>query len=189
MNKFKKAESIKTYLEENFEILTNYSKFQESELAKEIRKNAEEVNIFAIEDYIYNLDYRKLELVEHTCISIFEYYCKNCKSTLLEVIELYKKEWRNLHILFRLFFNERPTSVKNSPVLDFIGSIEKSLDDMTELEIAKYLEILLNSDNNIFLYKALITNDKYLFDKTIGLMFELGERTKRKNKGDRKSVV
>ena len=183
MNKFKKAESIKTYLEENFEILTNYSKFQESELAKEIRKNAEEVNIFAIEDYIYNLDYRKLELVEHTCISIFEYYCKNCKSTLLEVIELYKNEWRNLHILFRLFFNERPTSVKNSPVLNFIGSIEKSLDDMTELEIDKYLDILFNSDNNIFLYKALITNDKYLFDKTIGLMFELGERTKRKDKG------
>ena len=183
MNKFKKAESIKTYLEENFEILTNYSKFQESELAKEIRKNAEEVNIFAIEDYIYNLYYRKLELVEHTCISIFEYYCKNCKSTLLEVAELYKKDWRNLHILFRLFFNERPTSVKNSPVLNFIGSIEKSLDDMTGLEIAKYLDILLNSDNNIFLYKALITNDKYLFDKAIGLMFELEERIKRKNKG------
>ena len=183
MNKFKKAESIKTYLEENFEILTNYSKFQESELAKEIRKNAEEVNIFAIEDYIYNLYYKKLELVEHTCISIFEYYCKNCKSTLLEVAELYKKDWRNLNILFRLFFNERPTSVKNSPVLNFIGSIEKSLDDMTGLEIAKYLDILLNSDNNIFLYKALITNDKYLFDKAIGLMFELEERTKRKNKG------
>ena len=183
MNKFKKAESIKTYLEENFEILTNYSKFQESELAKEIRKNAEEVNIFAIEDYIYNLYYKKLELVEHTCISIFEYYCKNCKSTLLEVAELYKKDWRNLHILFRLFFNERPTSVKNSPVLNFIGSIEKSLDDMTELEIDKYLDILLNSDNNIFLYKALITNDKYLFDKAIGLMFELEERIKRKNKG------
>ena len=183
MNKFKKAESIKTYLEENFEILTNYSKFQESELAKEIRKNAEEVNIFAIEDYIYNLYYKKLELVEHTCISIFEYYCKNCKSTLLEVAELYKKDWRNLHILFRLFFNERPTSVKNSPVLNFIGSIEKSLDDMTGLEIAKYLDILLNSDNNIFLYKALITNDKYLFDKAIGLMFELEERIKRKNKG------
>ena len=183
MNKFKKAESIKTYLEENFEILTNYSKFQESELAKEIRKNAEEVNIFAIEDYIYNLYYKKLELIEHTCISIFEYYCKNCKSTLLEVAELYKKDWRNLNILFRLFFNERPTSVKNSPVLNFIGSIEKSLDDMTGLEIAKYLDILLNSDNNIFLYKALITNDKYLFDKAIGLMFELEERIKRKNKG------
>ncbi len=230
MNKFKKAESIKTYLEENFEILTNYSKFQESELAKEIRKNAEEVNIFAIEDYIYNLYYKKLELIEHTCISIFEYYCKNCKSTLLEVaelykkdwrnlnilfrlffnerptsvknspvlnfigsiekslddmtgLEIYKKDWRNLNILFRLFFNERPTSVKNSPVLNFIGSIEKSLDDMTGLEIDKYLDILLNSDNNIFLYKALITNDKYLFDKTIGLMFELGEITKRKNKG------
>lgn len=183
MNKFKKVESIKTYLEENFEILTNYSKFQESELAKEIRKNAEEVNIFAIEDYIYNLYYKKLELVEHTCISIFEYYCKNCKSTLLEVAELYKKDWRNLNILFRLFFNERPTSVKNSPVLNFIGSIEKSLDDMTGLEIAKYLDILLNSDNNIFLYKALITNDKYLFDKAIGLMLELEERIKRKNKG------
>ena len=183
MNKFKKAESIKTYLEENFEILTNYSKFQESELAKEIRKNAEEVNIFAIEDYIYNLYYKKLELVEHTCISIFEYYCKNCKSTLLEVAELYKKDWRNLNILFRLFFNGRPTSVKNSPVLNFIGSIEKPLDVMTELEIAKYLDILLNSDNNIFLYKALITNDKYLFNKAIGLMFKLEERTKRKNKG------
>ena len=183
MNKFKKAESIKTYLEENFEILTNYSKFQESELAKEIRKNAEEVNIFAIESYVYNLEYKKLDLIEHTCISIFEYYCKNCKSTLLEVAELYKKDWRNLHMLFCLFFNERPTSVKNSPVLNFIGSIEKSLDDMTEIEIVKYLDILFNSDYNIFLYKALITNDKHLFDKVIGLMFELGKRTNRKNKG------
>ena len=183
MNKFKKAESIKTYLEENFEILTNYSKFQESELAKEIRKNAEEVNIFAIESYVYNLEYKKLDLIEHTCISIFEYYCKNCKTTLLEVAELYKKDWRNLHMLFCLFFNERPTSVKNSPVLNFIGSIEKSLDDMTEIEIVKYLDILFNSDYNIFLYKALITNDKHLFDKVIGLMFELGKRTNRKNKG------
>ena len=148
MNKFKKAESVKTYLEENFEILTNYSKFQESELAKEIRKNAEEVNIFAIESYVYNLEYKKLDLVEHTCISIFEYYCKNCKLTLLEVAELYKKDWRNLHMLFCLFFNERPTSVKNSPVLNFIGSIEKSLDDMTEIEIVKYLDILFNSDYN-----------------------------------------
>ena len=51
-------------------------------------------------------------------------------------------------MLFCLFFNERPTSVKNSPVLNFIGSIEKSLDDMTEIEIVKYLDILFNSDYN-----------------------------------------
>lgn len=177
MNKFKEAKSIKTYLEKNFEILSNYSKFQESDLAKEIRKNAEEVNIFAFNNYIAHLEYDNLKAVKDTCISIFEYYCKNCKLSYLELIELYKDNWNALSALFNAAFDKRPVSTKNSPILDFIGFLPEE-EEILEEEIDKLYNILFRTNNNVFILKALITNNKVFFERTVSLMTFLAKETK-----------